>query len=76
MKKHTKKELKEMINEWFGSSHEGEKIIDIYSFITASGRECIKVLSLAPDTHTVYKETFEYNFSLNVVTFIRIDGIL
>ena len=76
MKKHTKKELKEMLNEFYGVSHQGEKIIDIYSFITSTGKECIRVLSLAPDTHTVYKETYTYDFSINVLSFISIDGIL
>lgn len=76
MKKHTKKELKDMLNNEYGESHKGEKIIDIYSFIIASGKEYIKVILWAPDTHTIYKETYTYNPSTQVFDFVRVDGIL
>lgn len=75
--KHNKTELKNMINYHFGCSHKGEKIIDIYSFMSETTPiETIKVIFLSPDTHTVYKETYSYNHSTHYVQFLKVDGIL
>lgn len=77
MKKHTKKELKDMINFHFGSSHKGEKIIDIYSFMPDNiPLETIKVVYLRPETHTVYKETYSYDHKSHYVMFLKVDGVI
>lgn len=77
MKKHTKKEIKEMLKKEYGACHKDEKIIDIYNFMSIHRPvEFIKVFFLSPVTHTIYKETYSYDHTTQVFDFIRVDGIL
>ncbi len=77
MKKHSNSELIKMLEVNYRSSHKGEILIDVYSFLSkASPVEHVKAIYLAPDTHTIYKETYYIDLDTDIIRYVKIDGIL